>query len=59
MKTVNDGFEYHSEKEGGAGDLSFPENESVAAPCSALVQVVDAKYVVKEPFTCYENIKIK
>ena len=55
---MTEGFEYSPADEGGIGDLSFPENLDVSAPCASLVQVVDGAYEVKEPFTCYENISV-
>jgi ABC-type branched-subunit amino acid transport system substrate-binding protein len=57
--TLNKGFTYTSEKEGGLGKLTFPENHDVSAPCAALVQVVKGSYEVKQPFSCYENLKLK
>jgi len=55
---MNDGFEYESALDGGLGPLSFPENLDVSAPCAALVQVVDGRYEVREPFSCYENLRV-
>jgi ABC-type branched-subunit amino acid transport system substrate-binding protein len=58
VDTLNEGFEYRSELEGGSGDLSFPDNHDISAPCAALVRVEGGEYVVDQPYTCYENLRL-
>jgi branched-chain amino acid transport system substrate-binding protein len=50
-------FTYEPELEGSIGPMSWPDNGMQAAPCAALVQIVDGAYTSARPFECYENIE--
>jgi ABC-type branched-subunit amino acid transport system substrate-binding protein len=54
---VNGGFTYEGVPD-GIGDGEWPELQTVAAPCSVMLKVEDAKYTVVQPYACYENIEI-
>jgi ABC-type branched-subunit amino acid transport system substrate-binding protein len=53
------GFHYTPIAEGGPGDLYYPENHFIPTDCAAIVQVEGTDFVVKEPFACYESIRVR
>lgn len=56
-QTVNAGFTYKGELEGGVGDTAFPKAETEPTPCAALMQIVNGEYKVAQPFKCYKTYK--
>lgn len=54
---VNGGFTYQGVT-GGMGDGEWPELQTVAAPCSAMMKIEGGQYVEAQPYACYENIEI-
>jgi len=54
---VNGGFTYKGVPD-GVGDGEWPELETVAAPCAVLMKVEGGKYVVAQPYACYENVEV-
>jgi branched-chain amino acid transport system substrate-binding protein len=54
---VNAGFTYKGVPD-GVGDGEWPELQDVAAPCAVLMKVEGGKYVVAQPYACYENIEV-
>ncbi|HEX7095130.1 MAG TPA: ABC transporter substrate-binding protein [Acidimicrobiales bacterium] len=54
-EVAESGFEYKP-MPGGIGPISFPDGHENPAPCAAIVQVRDGKFVPVVPFDCYELI---
>ena len=43
----------------GRAPCSYPENHFLPTNCAAIVQVVDAAYVPREPFSCYPPLVVE
>jgi branched-chain amino acid transport system substrate-binding protein len=54
--TVNGGsFTFAPPQAGGPGVMQFPSGHQIAADCAAIMKVVNKKYTVAVPFTCYDS----
>ncbi len=54
--TVNGGtFTFAPSEAGGPGVLQFPSGHQIPADCAAIMKVVNKKYTVNSPFTCFDS----
>ena len=58
-ETVNGGdFTSFGSLEGGPGKLVWPAAHLLPADCAAVVRIDGTKYIVEEPFDCYDSYKV-
>jgi ABC-type branched-subunit amino acid transport system substrate-binding protein len=59
-QAVNDGnFVYKANPPGGAADLPYPAGHFTGADCTAAMQIVNKKYIVKGPYKCFPSVKTR
>jgi ABC-type branched-subunit amino acid transport system substrate-binding protein len=58
QSTINGGFHYQADQDGGIGPLDYPRNHNEASPCAAILQVKGTAYTPVLPFKCYTNLTV-